>query len=474
MTDNLEKQRMATLLKSPELYSECKWLNDSSWFNNGNKWIWRKYQDHLAIHKSAPSINILLDYANSDQTGDNVTIESAKVLLSEYQLQSPQDHIYFKDVLLKHAKKEQLKEVISAAVEHLDINKLKEDIDQVSKQSVEVPKPLDLDKLMSKDKTDNQNLFNDWALERQAMLAIVAPTGFGKSVITMQLGSHFACGKSTLGFEPHRPYKVLVIQNEDSDNDIARMRDGSFSLLNDQEKAIALSNLYFFRLRGYSGDTFINALDTYCQQYKPDIIFVNPLLRYFDGDPINTKDVSKFLNKIDLILEKYNCGLIMVHHTTKQNKQTRINPVDSAYAGFGSAQWGNSVRDTIVLNSCPKLEGYWKLTTSKRADKWGWKDKYIQRNTSQLPFWREASDIDINKLVKAEKSSDVTSENKEAIFNLIQPLPITMTIAEIVEQSGLGEKTSRNYIKALLGENKIAEQITNRVKAYYRTQADNN
>jgi hypothetical protein len=164
--------------------------------------------------------------------------------------------------------------------------------------------------------------------------------------------------------------------------------------------------------------------------------------------------------------------LILVHHTVKQSKTSRINQVDSSYSGFGSSAWSNIVRDTIEIRAS-KLDGYYKLIAGKRAGKWGWKERYIQRNNNALlPYWKDVADEAIQDIMTADKSNAVSSENKEVVYSLIRPLPITMTIQELIEQSGIGEKTIRNHIKALMTENKVAvnQSDADRVKKYYRIE----
>ena len=467
MTDTkLEQQRMATLLQSPELYHECKQFSDSSWTLDGNKWIWKKLNEHYSVYNNLPTINILKDYAADYQSKDPVTISAVNVLLEYYVNQSPQDNTYFKDTLLANAKDTQIRESLLPLITNKDWQGVKDVIEQANKQTSKLPSRLDLKTLMTKPSNDNQCLLNEWAFERQAMLAIVAPTGIGKSVLTMQLATHFAAGKSVIGFYPKKPYKVLVIQNEDSDNDIAIMRDGSISQLNDNEKDLAYENLVFIRLRGSAGDTFLAALESYCREFQPDIVFVNPLLKYYGGDPLNTKEVSTFLNKLEPILERYNCGLVLIHHTVKQSKTSRMNQVDSSYSGFGSSAWSNSVRDTIEIRSST-IEGYYKLLAGKRAGKWGWKELYIQRSENPLlPYWKEVIDSDIKYRLSNAKPSAV-SENKDSIYGIIQPLPIVMTINEMVEQTGISERTIRTHIKELMTTNKVAA-TDDRVKKYYR------
>jgi hypothetical protein len=61
-----EQQRMATLLHSPELLKEMlPLLTTSNWDLDGNQWLWKKLQDHYAVYKSIPSINVLCSYVES-------------------------------------------------------------------------------------------------------------------------------------------------------------------------------------------------------------------------------------------------------------------------------------------------------------------------------------------------------------------------------------------------------------------------
>lgn len=324
---------MATLLQSPDLAKQIlPYLKSSSWTLTGNQWIFEKYQAHLELYKTPPSINILMDYAG--QPAANPTLEialvSARALLTEYaKQQSPVDTAYFQDTMLREARDTEIKNTLLECAATKDWDILRETLDSIKTRSVALPTNLNLKDLMTKPHNDNQCLLNAWAFERQAILAIVAPTGAGKSVLTMQLATHFACGKETIGFAPHQAYKVLVLQNEDSDNDIAIMRDGCMSLLSEAEKDKAYENLTFVRLRGVYGKTFISALEAYLEKFTPDIVFVNPLLKYYGGDPLNAKEVSSFLNAIEPQLEKHNCGMVFVHHTIKQGAQSRKNQVDS-------------------------------------------------------------------------------------------------------------------------------------------------
>lgn len=479
MNNQSEKQRMATLLQSPELATQMlPYLNSSSWNLSGNQWIFEQYKTHLELYKVAPSINILADYAEPLITHpmEQVSITAAKVLLAEYVKQSPVDKDYFTKVMLKEATDTEIKNTYLKCAKNQDWQMFADTVAAIQSRATTLPSKLNLQDLMTKPSNDDQCLLNEWAFERQAIVAIVAPTGAGKSVMTMQIATHCACGKSTIGFIPHQAYKVLVLQNEDSDNDIAIMRDGCMSRLTDAEKAKAYDNLIFVRLRGVYGKTFISALEHYLKEHLPDIVFVNPLLKYYGGDPLNAKEVSAFLNQLEPLLERYNCGMVFVHHTIKQSKQSRLNQVDSSYSGFGSAVWSNSVRDTIELRGT-KLDGVYSLITGKRSAKWGWRERYVRRSdTPTLPYWNDCIDMDIAELFTASKTTSRAADSKEMIFSLIPLLPLTTTQQELIVESDMSERSVRTHLKGLLSESRIAIADVGKneqVKRYYRTQSDN-
>jgi hypothetical protein len=345
---------------------------------------------------------------------------------------------------------------ITDALTKNDLHQVKSIVDTtISKQTVNtLPERLDLGSLVTKDPSDEQCLCNDWAFERRAIIAVVAPTGIGKSVLTMQLSTAFACGKETIGFRPNRAYKVLVIQCEDSDQDIALMRDGSFAHLTDNEKKQVLENLVFIRL-SMAGTPFFAALHTYCEQYKPDVIFINPLLRFYGGDPMNTESVIEFLNQCDEILNKYNCGMILVNHTIKQSKLTRNNQADTSYASFGASAWSNAFRDTIEIRRSNN-DGYFKLLSGKRSSKWGWKEQYIQHSgISTLPYWTCAKADMFEALLLVDRENPVAADNKDTICRVIPQLPQMITINEIVLGTDISERAIREHLKSLIAEKRV-------------------
>ena len=206
-------------------------------------------------------------------------------------------------------------------------------------------------------------------------------------------------GKQTVGFDSNgKPLKTLLIQAEDSIRTCIKNRDGTMQKLTPEEKALAYENFHITpRLKGMSGNRLIDALERYHEKYKYDLVIFNPLSRFSSHiDPSDPQQVMEWIDQIECVMEKLNCSGIAVMPTPKQGVAQRKNRTDTAYSIYGSAKWGDAMRETIELREA-KLDGWMTLLTEKRTDDWGWKMKYIHRsNDPTKPMWIEASDTELN------------------------------------------------------------------------------
>ena len=52
---------------------------------------------------------------------------------------------------------------------------------------------------------------------------IVAPSGMGKSSCSFQTAILWSCGRSAFGIKPPKPWRILILQAEDDDDDTTEM-----------------------------------------------------------------------------------------------------------------------------------------------------------------------------------------------------------------------------------------------------------
>jgi hypothetical protein len=319
-----------------------------------------------------------------------------------------------------------------------------------------------------KPKEDRANLLNNYFLERRATIGIVGETGAGKSVIASQIVNHLSVGKSCLGLEGNGTLRTLYLQCEDSEQDCAWERDGAQQFFTDAEKKLVENNSYIKRLVGCIGNDFIDALDYYCEASRPDVVCINPILKFFGGDPISTPDVNMFCGRMDKIIEKWDCGMIWMCHPAKPRSDAR-KPIDAEYSIFGSQAWGAHVRDTILLRKTGENNDPFLFRAGKRASQLGWKEKYIVRGSDfTKPYWYEASD-DVVEKIQAKREA-----KKFPIYATLQHIPfhpdyITINRLELV--SGIPRATLQIQLKELEYKMKAVEHFTtpgSRAYQYYR------
>jgi hypothetical protein len=116
---------------------------------------------------------------------------------------------------------------------------------------------------------------------------LVGPSGVGKSSLTTQFACLLAVGRPFFGIPPVRPLKVLVIQAENDEGDLAEMLSGVRAGLwldgdtADAETVATLRrNLVFVRDTTHTGARFVEAAHRLIERHKPDVVFLDPLLPF--------------------------------------------------------------------------------------------------------------------------------------------------------------------------------------------------
>ncbi len=144
-------------------------------------------------------------------------------------------------------------------------------------------------------------------LYRGGVLLLLGPTGVGKSAFVIQLGIHFAVGKGLFGIEPGEVYRgkgmrVLLIQAENDEGDLAEMRDGVLAGCTDltaAEKEKAQEQFMVCTINDRSAERFAEALGELLVQEGPvDLVIVDPAFAYLGGDSNSQRDVSHFMREL--------------------------------------------------------------------------------------------------------------------------------------------------------------------------------
>jgi hypothetical protein len=225
---------------------------------------------------------------------------------------------------------------------------------------------------------DPNEIIKNRFLFRGGICLMSGATGSGKSSFTMQWAIRLASGQEHFGLKVGDLYyrvglKVLVIQAENDEGDLAEQREGVLRAIPKDEAELAGKNLYFSTMPDASGMAFAERLNALCAVYVPDVVFIDPVLAFLGGDNSAQKDVSGWVRNLVLpVLMRHKCAAVLLHHVNKP-RAAKDQIQAGAYAMAGSAEWANAAR--CCLDLARVADGVFKLEATKRGDRLWWKDE---------------------------------------------------------------------------------------------------
>jgi hypothetical protein len=274
-------------------------------------------------------------------------------------------------------------------------------------------------------------LLGERYLNRGDGAVIVSTSGMGKSAMCIQSATELALNRGPFGIQGNGPLKSLIIQSEDSDGDIAEV---AYSLkhvlqltptqiqeVNDRVKVV--------NDRVNRGQRFISALRKHIEEFKPDLVWINPLQAFIDGDVTDAKDLGTFLREgLNSLNQPAAFGYVIVHHTTKpatgKERGERLWH-EVMYDMAGGAEIINWARAILSLRATPQ-EGEFNLVLAKRGRRAGVTKKtpqgagFILEPVTIIPLKHAQGHIEVPGLKKgipkiyweARTTPDVVPETK--------------------------------------------------------------
>lgn len=247
-----------------------------------------------------------------------------------------------------------------------------------------VGQPLSIDELLAFDPDNDPNtVIGNRFLCRGGSLLIAAASGVGKSTIATQAAVTWGIGQPLFGIRPVRALKSLIIQAENDLGDISEQFKGALAGMNidpdehiEQIEAIR-RNIVYVRDTIHTAEAFCGVVAKLVDRYKPDLVFIDPLLSFLGGDVSSQEVCSRFLrNGLNPIAESTGVVFIIIHHTAKPPKEKAKSiegwtTADFAYLGAGSHEITNWARAVIVLQQQPDSDRSFQLGIVKRGRRAG-------------------------------------------------------------------------------------------------------
>jgi hypothetical protein len=221
----------------------------------------------------------------------------------------------------------------------------------------------------------NQNkdsILGNGFLSRKGSTLIVGPAGVGKSKFAHHLAYCMALGLDFLGIKVNAKTRVLLIQAEDVLDDLAESVQGfvKHTIKSDPKGVADLeSNLHMATVEMVVGTEFTKVVDQLCEETKPDVLIIDPLVAYMGCDLVDQGAVTSFLrHDLASVVRKHNCALICVHHARRDKGGPMV---DRAYGGM---EFSAFFRGILDLSGDPKDYRSVRVKVTKRQRQLGLKD----------------------------------------------------------------------------------------------------
>jgi hypothetical protein len=305
-------------------------------------------------------------------------------------------------------------------------------------------------------------LGNRWVC-RNGGLLFAAPTGIGKTTFVLQASIKWSLGLDHFGIKPSGKLRVLIIQAENDDGDIAEIRAGIFRglKLDEQKQAKACAAIQVVCESSATGANFVALVARLVAEHKPDLVVIDPLFAYL-GDAVNEqKAVSAFLrNGLNPILQEHGCGLILVHHTNKPatgKEKPDWRAGEFAYLGAGTAELANWARAVIAIRSLGS-HTIFVVELGKRGRRAGVVNdngeplyRFYIKHAERGICWETASNDDF---VTQGKRPAKTADDLYRLFPTTGDVP-QGKLFESARLAGIGKHLARDLLDELIEQKRI-------------------
>lgn len=310
---------------------------------------------------------------------------------------------------------------------------------------------------------DPNELLEHRFLCRCGGLLFVGPSGFGKSSFLIQAALMWAMGSPMMHIIPKKALKILIVQAENDDRDVAEQIIGAVKGFTDNNPEVsadsieeALKNIDIVRESSLTGGEFIcslnEKLEAYPEDDRRDLVIIDPLFAYCGCDVSDQGHMSKFLrNWLNPKIERHNVGLLMCHHTNKPPKEiVAPSAFNLAYAGSGTAELTNWARAVLVISQDNDDESLFILTAAKRGKRLRWADgaiqKYMRHATDGTIYWNEVPPP-VESAKRRNENADLLARAISLAHDELNPELVADYLARVQFDLEIGEKKARNLMR---------------------------
>lgn len=319
----------------------------------------------------------------------------------------------------------------------------------------------------------NDILLGDRYLCRSGGMFIVAPSGLGKSTLSIQIAVLWCCGLIAFGIKPRKALRILIVQSEDDEGDCTEMAQVMKHLdLTKEQKERVRQNSELIRCNNLVRYKFITALRKRLQKARDDsrpfdLVIINPYSVYLGADVQDNEACMQFLNEwLNPILSDFSIAAVLIHHTPKTNFQNtdKYKIWDWMYHGAGCAGITNWARAILAIKPETEDLKVYRFIAAKRGHRIGddWNGEFERYFAwSSIPKvlrWEDATAEQIAAATR-KKSGRKTVDLDKALAQVpaIDPELKKSVIEKIETACDVGNRRARDTLEELIFAGKAVD-----------------
>jgi RecA-family ATPase len=196
------------------------------------------------------------------------------------------------------------------------LNPPKQDI-ICTREELEAKRIVTLYELLNSD-IPEQEYFIDKIIPERSVTLLAAKAGDFKSFLALCMACCLISGKSFLNLNTKK-CKVLYIDEENDDIELLRRLQKLYISMNikrDMEDNLGLAIFKNIKINTSDGSEMLKKL---IEEFRPNVIIVDSLIRVFVGDENASGDMRKVFDTVKVLMKKYNTTWIFLHHVVKKS-----------------------------------------------------------------------------------------------------------------------------------------------------------
>ena len=218
-------------------------------------------------------------------------------------------------------------------------------------------------------------------LMRGAVTLLASPGGVGKSTLELTIAAHTWLGKKFASYDFRERTKVLVINNEDDRDEMARRMRAICTVYDLDPKAVMegvalLSGADFaFKIADASPPKFRTAemakLGALCKEQGIGLVAVDPLVETHDSSEVDEQAMKAVMAAYRQFARDYGVAVLLAHHTPKGSAGGSQDAFRGSSAIVNSARIGLTLFEATAEDGLryrlppAKLRNYLRLDAPK-------------------------------------------------------------------------------------------------------------